>query len=280
MKTIERMTLKKGELTGIATGFHDLDRLTNGFQRQELVVVGGGASSGKTSLALGILEAAILPKKGIPINAFVFSLEMSPEQIANRLIYSRARVKVQAMRDGLLSKNGDEPKRLAAAGDELAKAPCVIDHTKWLNAEDLQRIAAQHSDERNPFGLIFVDGIQAIGPWGNPNVTDEQRISDTVRALKSLARCMNVPVIATSGLSRSPIKDSRRPKLSDLRGSGAIEDTADVVLLLSRRDEDPSTNRFESDCTDVIVAKQRNGPIGELRLTYLQDICRFENYTY
>jgi replicative DNA helicase len=277
-KTIERSTARKGELQGVASGFADLDRLTYGFQREDLIVIGGGVSSGKTSLALGLLEAAVLPRKGTPVLTLFISLQMSREKVASRLIHSRARIRAQTIRDGLFRKDGDEPQRLREASEELAKAPCIVDDSKTMNAEDLLRIAEDRKQGKEAFGLVIIDGIQAFGPVGLPNLTDEQRIADTARALKSLARTLEVPVIATSSLTRSPGKDNRRPKLSDLRGSGAIEDSADVVMLISRPDDGGPQDHRHADTSELLVEKNRNGPTGELRLTFLRELCRFESY--
>ena len=263
---------------GIQTGFPDLDRLTHGFHKEDLIVIGGESGIGKSALALGFLEAAVLPRRTEATRTLFISLEMSKEQVATRLIFSRARVKRQAVLDGLVSKSGDEFKRLADVEAEFASAPCIIDDTPCVNVLDLPGLVTNQSEAGAPFGLIIVDGIQSIGPVGNPNVTEEQRISDAARTLKYIARVMKVPVVATSSVNRALLKENRPPRMRDLRGSGAIEDVADVVLLLGRPRDDDERFAVAAANRDLFVPKQRNGPIGELRLIFLTDIVRFEPY--
>jgi replicative DNA helicase len=276
---INEYSTKKGRLTGVRSGFRDVDSLTWGFQRQDLIVIAGAPAVGKTSLVLNCAENAALPPagKGEPVGVLIFSLEMSLLQIGSRLVFSRARVNEKLMREGLLMRDGPDTQRLTAAAAEFSKAPIYIDDTPKLTAPDLLKLAAEQIELRK-IGLIVVDGIQLLSPIV-ANSSDDQRVSDSVRGLKTLARELDVPVIATSSLNRSPGKENRRPKMADLRGSGAIEDVADVVMVLApRTDESVQYSAGSSDTAELIVAKQRNGPVGELLLTFLRDIMRFENY--
>jgi replicative DNA helicase len=277
MNVVYKMMMKKGEMTGAPSGFHDLDRLTFGFQRQEMIVLAARPSMGKTSLALNIAESATLPKRGTPFPTLIFSLEMSAAQLALRMLCSRARVKMQALRDGLLSKNGNEQQLLVAAADEFSKAPLFIDDSSNLSIMQL-RAKARRLHARSKLGLIIVDYLQLLSPVDS-KVPREQQVAEASRGLKSLAKELDVPVIVLSQLNRSSEKENRAPKLADLRESGSIEQDADVVLMLARPKDADEKFQVATDSAELIVAKQRNGPVGELRLTFLRDITRFENYT-
>jgi replicative DNA helicase len=277
MNVVTKMMMKRGEMTGVASGFHDLDRLTFGFQRQEMIVLAARPSMGKTSFALNVAESAVLPKRGEPTTTLVFSLEMSAAQLALRMLCSRARVKMQALRDGLLSKNGDEQQGLLAAADEFAKSPLFIDDSSNLSIMQL-RAKARRVHARGRLGLIIVDYLQLLSPV-DPKVPREQQVAEASRGLKALAKELDVPVIVLSQLNRSSEKENRAPKLADLRESGSIEQDADVVLMLARPKDADEKYQVAADSAELIVAKQRNGPVGELRLTFLRDITRFENYT-
>jgi replicative DNA helicase len=277
MNIITKMLMKKGEMTGAPSGFHDLDKLTFGFQRQEMIVLAARPSMGKTSFALNVAEAATLPKRGEPFPTLVFSLEMSASQLALRMLCSRARVNMKLLRDGLLSKNGDEQQRLVAAADEFIKAPLFIDDSSNLSVMQL-RAKARRVHARNKLGLIIVDYLQLLSPTDS-KVPREQQVAEASRGLKALAKELDVPVVVLSQLNRSSEKENRAPKLADLRESGSIEQDADVVLMLARPKDADEKFQVAADSAELIVAKQRNGPVGELRLTFLRDITRFENYT-
>lgn len=278
MNVITKMMMKKGELTGVSSGFKDLDGLMWGFQRQEMIILAARPSMGKTSLALNFAESVALPKKagtpGVPV--LVFSLEMSASQLALRMLCSRARVNMKLLRDGLLSKNGDEQNRLLQAADEFAKAPIFIDDSSAISIMQL-RAKARRVHSRTPLGFIVVDYLQLLSPT-DPRVPREQQVAEASRGLKALAKELDVPVLVLSQLNRSSEKDNRTPKLSDLRESGSIEQDADVVLMLARPKEADEKFQVAADSAELIVAKQRNGPVGELRLTFLRDITRFENF--
>ena len=277
MNIVHKMMMKKGEMTGAPSGFHDLDRLTFGFQRQEMIVLAARPSMGKTSFALNVAEAVVLPKKGEPFPTLIFSLEMSGSQLALRMLCSRARVKMQALRDGILSKNGDEQQRLVSAADEFSKAPLFIDDSSILSIMQL-RAKARRVHSRHKLGLIIVDYLQLLSPIDS-KVPREQQVAEASRGLKALAKELEVPVVVLSQLNRSSEKENRAPKLADLRESGSIEQDADVVLMLARPKDADEKYQVAADSAELIVAKQRNGPVGELRLTFLRDITRFENYT-
>jgi replicative DNA helicase len=277
MRVITKMMMKKGELTGIASGFLDLDKLTFGFQRQEMIVLAARPSMGKTALALNFAEAASLPKKGEPVGTLIFSLEMSGSQLALRMLCARARVPLKMLRDGLLSKNGDEQQRLVAAADEFSKAPLFIDDSSALSIMQL-RAKARRVCARHKLGLIVVDYLQLLNPTDS-KVPREQQVAEASRGLKSLAKELDVPVVVLSQLNRSSEKENRTPRLADLRESGSIEQDADVVLMLARPKDAEEKFQVAADSAELIVAKQRNGPVGELRLTFLRDLTRLENYT-
>ena len=278
MNVITKMMMKKGELTGVSSGFKDLDALLWGFQRNDMIILAARPSMGKTSLALNFAEAAALPRKAemAPVRVLVFSLEMGASQLALRMLCSRARVNMKLLRDGLLSKNGDEQNRLLEAADEFSKAPIFIDDSSALSIMQL-RAKARRIHSRNPLGFIVVDYLQLLSPTDS-RVPREQQVAEASRGLKALAKELEVPVLVLSQLNRSSEKDNRAPKLSDLRESGSIEQDADVVMMLARPRDADEKFQVAADSAELIVAKQRNGPVGELKLTFLRDITRFENF--
>lgn len=276
MNVITRMMMKKGEISGVGSGFKDLDALTWGFQKQEMIVLAARPSMGKTSLALNFAECAAMPKKGPGVPTLVFSLEMSAAQLALRMLCSRARVNMKLLRDGLLSKNGDEQNRLVATADEFSKAPIFIDDSSALSIMQL-RAKARRVHARHQLGFIIVDYLQLLSPTDG-NMPREQQVAEASRGLKSLAKELDLPVLVLSQLNRSSEKENRSPKLADLRESGSIEQDADVVLMLARPKDADEKFQVASDSAELIVAKQRNGPVGDLKLTFLRDITRFENF--
>ena len=280
MSIITKMMQHKGELTGVTSGFKDLDSLTYGFQRQEMIVLAARPSMGKTSLALNFVEAAAMPRAGrAPVAGavMVFSLEMSASQLAMRMLCSRSRVNMKKLRDGLLSKNGEELQNLSLAADEFTKSSIFIDDSSHLTIMEL-RAKARRQHARTPLGMVVVDYLQLLSPT-DARVPREQQVAEASRGLKALAKELNVPVLVLSQLNRASEKDGRTPKLSDMRESGSIEQDADVVLILARPKEADEKFQVAADSAELIVAKQRNGPIGELKLTFLRDITRFENFT-
>ena len=277
MRVIGKMMMKKGELTGVSSGFKDLDNLTWGFQRQEMIVLAARPAMGKTSLALNFAESAALPKRGEPVPTLVFSLEMSAGQLALRMLCSRAKVNLKLLREGLLARNGDDNARLVGVADEFMKAPIYIDDSSHLSIMEL-RAKARRLHARRKLGMVIVDYLQLLSPTDS-QAPREQQVAEASRGLKALAKELEVPVIVLSQLNRSSEKENRAPKLADLRESGAIEQDADVVLMLARPKDADDKYQVAADSAELIVAKQRNGPVGELKLTFLRDITRFENYT-
>jgi replicative DNA helicase len=277
MAVITKMMMKKGELTGVSSGFKDLDAFTYGFQRQEMIILAARPSMGKTSLALNFAEAAALPRRGEGVPILIFSLEMGAAQLALRMLCARAKVNMKLLRDGLLSKNGEEQKRLVETADEFSKAPIFIDDSSHLSIMEL-RAKARRLQSRNKLGLIIVDYLQLLAPTDSKSPR-EQQVAEMSRGLKALAKELDVPVLVLSQLNRSAEKENRTPKLSDLRESGSIEQDADVVLMLARPKDADEKFQVAADSAELIVAKQRNGPVGDIKLTFLRDITRFENYT-
>jgi replicative DNA helicase len=276
---IAKLLMKKGELTGVTSGFKDLDTYTFGFQRQEMIVVAARPSMGKTSFALNIAESAAMPKpgKGEPVATLIFSLEMSSSQLALRMLCSRARVNIKLLRDGLVSRDGHEVNALGQAGEDFKKAPILVDDSSNLTIMEM-RAKARRIYARKKLGLIIVDYLQLVS-GSDPRAPREQQVAEVSRGLKAMAKELDLPVIVLSQLNRSSEKENRTPRLSDLRESGSIEQDADVVLMLSRPKDADERFQTAAGAADLIIAKQRNGPVGDLKLTFLQEITRFENFT-
>lgn len=272
IETIEGFYRRKAHVTGLPTGFDDLDVMTAGLHNGELIVIAGRPSMGKSALAACIAEyIGVQEQRPVAI----FSLEMSKEQLVQRMLCSHARVELQKARSGFLTQ-ADWPKLVTAAG-KLAEAPIYIDDSAGLNALEL-RAKARRLKSRHNVELIIVDYMQLMsGPARSEN--RQQEISEISRSLKTLSKELKLPLIAISQLSRAPEKrESYRPRLSDLRESGAIEQDADVVLLLFR-EEYYFAKETNKGITEVIVAKQRNGPVGSQNLLFLSEFTRFENLT-
>ena len=276
-KVIDKMLHHRGELTGVSSGFKDLDQLTFGFQKQEMIILAARPSMGKTSFALNIAEAAAMPKRGTGAAVLFFSLEMSASQLALRMLCSRARVNMKLLREGFVKQNGEEMRSLVTAADEFSKAPIFIDDSSALTIMQL-RAKARRIHARHNLGFIVVDYLQLLSPT-DAKVAREQQVAEASRGLKALAKELNVPVLVLSQLNRASEKENRTPKLADLRESGSIEQDADVVLMLARPKDADEKFQVAADSAELIVAKQRNGPVGELKLTFLRDITRFENFT-
>lgn len=270
IETIDSLYQRKTNITGIPTGFHDFDRLTAGLQKSDLIVVAGRPSMGKSAFACSIMEHAGVMGK-LPVA--IFSLEMSKEQLVRRMLCSHARVDANKVRTGFLSQS-DWPRLTNAAG-KLSEAPIYIDDSATLSILELRgkarRLKSQHDIQ-----LIIVDYLQMLqSPSRSEN--RQQEIADISRSLKSLAKELNVPLVAISQLSRGPEKrEDRRPQLADLRESGAIEQDADVVALLFREELYTPTEENRG-LVELMIAKQRNGPTGTINLTFIKEYTRFEN---
>jgi replicative DNA helicase len=280
MERIEQLQSGAGSVTGVPSGFIDLDRLTAGFQRSDLVILAARPSMGKTALALNIVQHAAI-EFNTPIA--IFSLEMSKDQLVQRLLCSEGLVDAQRLRRGQL-RDDDYPKLARAAG-LLGTAPIWIDDSAALTPlamrSKARRLKAEHD-----IALVIVDYLQLMqGPGDVEN--RQQEISYISRSLKALAKELDVPVVALSQLSRAPEQrggEHRRPQLSDLRESGAIEQDADVVLFIYRQEFydgpfDPKTNESIEGIAEVLVGKQRNGPTGNLKLHFKKEYTRFDNYS-
>ncbi len=262
-------------VTGISTGFVDLDNLTTGLHGGELVIIAGRPSMGKTALAMNIAEScAVDQNKAVAI----FSMEMGSEQIVTRLLGSVAKVDQQKMRTGKM--DDDDWAKIANGLGRLNEAPLFIDEGSALNSYEL-RARARRLDRSTEggLGLIVVDYIQLMSPLGGPQGENRAtEISEISRSLKSLAKELNLPVVALSQLNRNvDSRPDKRPQMSDLRESGAIEQDADVIMFIYRQvvySKDPA----DEGIAEIIVAKQRNGPIGDVKLTFVGEYTRFENY--
>lgn len=268
---IEKYHDKKNKLTGLSTGYADLDDITCGLQPSELIVVAGRPSMGKTSLALNILQhAGIIENKP----AVLFSLEMSANQVAQNMLCSHAKVNAHSMRRGFLKDH--EWSQLSLAMGALSEGAIFIDDTPGLSILEL-KAKARRLKSHHDIQLIVIDYMQLMeAPKAESR---QQEISVISRGLKSLARELGIPIIAVSQLNRSvESREGNKPRMSDLRESGSIEQDADVIMLLYREEYyDPQKN---PGVAEVIIAKQRNGPVGNVSLTFLKEFMRFESLAY
>ncbi len=278
MKEVEKLISEKKGTTGISTGYEDVDRLLLGMQPGDLIVLAARPSMGKTSLALNVAEHVALGARGQPPRPVaVFSLEMSAESLVRRMICSHARVSAQSLSSGLVGP--PEHGKLAGAADVLRQAPIYVDDSAGLEALDL-RARARRLKRKHDVQFIVVDYLQLMN---YSRYSDENRQRETAaisQALKSMAKELKVPVMVLSQLSRAPETrgSTAVPKLSDLRDSGAIEQDADVVMLLRRPCLYPDDKDHEDARLAILnVAKHRNGPIGEIKLDFDGRFTRFEN---
>jgi replicative DNA helicase len=265
----------KGFLLGVPTGFNKLDQITNGLQPSDLIIIAGRPSMGKTAFALNVgLNAA---KEG-GVTVAVFSLEMSKEQLGLRLLSSEARIPASKLRSGFVSEN--EFSGMVNAANTLSSMPLYIDDTPAISILELRAKARRLKMQYN-LGLIIIDYLQLMRGRRDNFDSREQEISDISRSLKALARELNLPVVALSQLNRK-VEDrpggNKRPQLSDLRESGAIEQDADVIAFIYR---DFVYNKEANEGeAEIIIGKQRNGPTGIIRLAFLKDLTSFANLTY
>jgi replicative DNA helicase len=275
--TIENFFSRKGTLTGLATGFTDLDRMTDGLHGSEMIVIAARPSMGKTSLAMNIVEHVVLQDK-LPVA--VFSLEMSAEALVLRMMCSIARVNLRTIREGFMSES-DFPKLTSAAG-KLANAKLFIDDTAGLSILQL-RARARRLHQMHGIKLIVIDYLQLLHSTARRSQENrQQEISDISSGIKALAKELKVPVLVLSQLNRELEKDkSRKPRLSDLRESGAIEQDADLVGLLYKpsagEDDEGAAEEADGLPVNLLIAKQRNGPTGDVNLTFLKSYTRFES---
>jgi replicative DNA helicase len=275
LTNINKLYESKERITGVSTGFYDLDELTAGFQRGELIIIAGRPSMGKTALAINIAQhAALHTEKAVSV--VIFSLEMGKELLATRMLCSEALINASRLRTGHLQAE-DFPK-LANAAERLSKGSIFIDDSPSISALQIRAKARRLKAEKG-LGMVVVDYLQLM--QGNSRSENrQQEIAEISRSLKCLARELDVPVVALSQLSRMTEQRSqkdRRPILSDLRESGAIEQDADVVLFVHREEYYDKNNPELKGKAEIIIGKQRNGPIDTVHLAFLGEYTRFEN---
>ena len=273
IQNLEKMQSKKGSVVGVPSGIIDLDNVTAGFRKSDLIVIAGRPSMGKTALALSVARNAALESK---VPTAIFSLEMSSDQLAQRLLSSEARIDGQKARTGRLQ--AARWKDINTASGKLADAPLFIDDTPALSILDLRSRARRLKREEN-IELLIVDYLQLMqGPRRSEN--RQQEISSITQSLKALAKELDIPVIALSQLSRAvESRTDKRPVLSDLRESGAIEQDADLVIFLYRPFVYDDKKVDQKGLAYLIVAKQRSGPTRTVKATFIDTYARFENYT-
>ncbi len=273
MDRIDAQMASGGGVIGIPSGFHDLDRMTNGFKHSDMVIIAGRPSMGKTSLVLNVaLHAAVNEKKPVAI----FSLEMSKEQLVERMLCEQARIDAQRLHRGMLSDA--EHERLVYALGPLGDAPIYIDDSPVLDDLTL-RLKARQARQREGIEMMILDYLQLMQGRSRGDDTNRvQEVSAISRGLKAIARELRVPVLAISQLSRAPeARENKRPILSDLRESGSIEQDADIVMFLYRDDYYNKDKSQKPGIAEVIVAKHRNGPTGTIELMFRKELTRFEN---
>jgi len=271
-KTIEQLYERKASITGVATGFERIDDITSGLQNSDLIIIAGRPSMGKTALALNIASYAAMDA-AVPVA--IFSLEMSKEQLALRMLASEAKVDSQRLRKGFLGET-DWPKLATAAG-RLADALIFIDDTPAITVLEMKAKSRRLKAESG-LGLILLDYLQLMRS-GNSRESREQEISEISRSLKALAKELSVPVVALSQLNRKvEDRSDRRPQMADLRESGAIEQDADVIAFIYRDEVyNKSEDNPEKGIAEIIIGKQRNGPTGTVKLAFMEKYTTFEN---
>jgi replicative DNA helicase len=260
------------DVTGVRSGFYDLDRMTAGLQPGDLIVLAARPSMGKTAFALNIAENVAV-QEGLPV--VVFSMEMGASQLALRMVGSLGRIDQSHLRTGRL--NDDEWGRLSEAVDRLKGASVFIDETPALNAAELRARARRQARQCGKLGLIVIDYLQLMSGSSSGDENRATELGEISRGLKALAKELQCPVIALSQLNRSvESRNDKRPMMSDLRESGAIEQDADVIMFIYRDDYYNKESK-EPGVAEIIIAKQRNGPVGDVKLTFLKPLTRFDN---
>ena len=273
--TLEEWWRNKGVLTGIGTGFIDFDKMTTGMHGGEMLVIAARPSQGKTSLAMNIVENVAVDQQ-VPVG--VFSLEMTAEQLMLRMVCSRARVNARSIQDGFLAER-DFPKLTNAAG-KLSSAPLFIDDSSGLSILQL-KAKARRMHQQYGIKLFVIDYLQLLNSTNKRADNRQLEVSDISAGIKALSKELNVPIVVLSQLNRELEKRSgERPRLSDIRESGSIENDADLVGLLYRErkgDEDEAESDSDAIPINLLIAKQRNGPCGDVHLTFLKSYTRFES---
>ncbi|HJR06443.1 MAG TPA: replicative DNA helicase [Pyrinomonadaceae bacterium] len=272
LEKIQELGGRGAILTGLTTGFNELDTMTSGLQPSDLIIVAARPSMGKTSLCLTLAQNAAIQANAV---VGVFSLEMSKESLVMRMLCSEGHVDAHRFRSGFLSR--DEWARLAGALGTLSETKIFIDDTPGISVLEMRAKARRLAAEQKRLDLIIVDYLQLMSGSSKRSESRQQEVSQISRELKGLAKELNVPLVALSQLSRAPeARTDHRPQLADLRESGAIEQDADVVAFIYREEQ---YNRTEENAgiAEVIIAKQRNGPTGTVNLAFLKEFTRFEN---
>lgn len=273
-KELEARYAEKKAITGVPTGFKDLDTLTSGLQRGDLIIVAGRPSMGKTAFAMNLAQNASIRGDETGVVA-VFSLEMSSQQIALRMLASEARVDMAHLRTGRFS--AEDWRKLASASGALAEAGIYVDDTPAISVLELRSKCRRLKREAKRLDLVVIDYLQLMSGRSDAE-RREQEISEITRSLKGLAKELDVPVIALSQLNRSlESRADKRPMMSDLRESGAIEQDADIIMFIYR-DEVYHKKPENEGLAEIIIAKQRNGPTGIVKLTFINRFTRFENF--
>ncbi|WP_017756735.1 replicative DNA helicase [Calidifontibacillus oryziterrae] len=268
---IEVLHNRKGDVTGIPTGFVDLDRITAGFQRNDLIIVAARPSVGKTAFALNIAQNVALKTDE---NVAIFSLEMGAEQLVMRMLCAEGNINAQSLRTGKMTE--DDWKKLTMAMGSLSNGGIFIDDTPGIRVSEI-RSRCRRLQQEQGLGMILIDYLQLIQGSGRSGENRQQEVSEISRSLKALARELNVPVIALSQLSRGvESRQDKRPIMSDIRESGSIEQDADIVAFLYRDDyyDKESENK---NIIEIIIAKQRNGPVGTVELAFVKEFNKFVN---
>lgn len=281
VEQIERAHHSKQEVTGIPTGLRAFDRMTTGFQRSDLILIAARPSQGKTAIALNMVAHAVL-EKNLPV--LFFSLEMNRHAIMQRFIASEAKVNLKDIRTGYFKR--DRWQDLTGAAARFSEAPLFINDNPGMTVMSVRTISRQLMtrlrQEKKELGMVVIDYLQLLRGGGGRNENRQQEVSEISRGLKQLARELNVPVIALSQLSRASEDKSRldnRPKLSDLRESGSLEQDADVVAMIHREGYYKPNDPTLENKAEIIIAKQRQGPTGSVPVTFLRSITRFVDET-
>jgi replicative DNA helicase len=274
-RDIEQLYEKKQLITGVPSGFTDLDEKTSGFQPSDLIIIAGRPSMGKTAFCLNIAQHAATVDQ---VTTVIFSLEMSKEQLALRMLCSEARVDNHKLRSGHIAEN--EWGKLTLAAGRLSEASLFIDDTPGMSVFEM-RAKARRLKAEHGLGMVIIDYMQLMSGSKARSDSREQEISEISRSLKALAKELNVPVLALSQLNRRlEDRTDKRPQMSDLRESGAIEQDADVILFVYRDEVYHPDSEEAKGTAEVIIGKQRNGPIGDVPLTFINQYTRFENRSY
>lgn len=277
MNEIQKLIINRGEISGVPTGFKDLDDMTRGLHGQEMIVIAGRPGTGKTSIALNIAESAIFNKNGA-VPTLIFSLEMGAEQLLMRMLCARAGINQHLLRQGKIAN--EQAKYILQAGSEMKSAPLWIDDSADVSILEM-RAKARRLKQQHNIGLIVVDYLQLLKATDS-RVPREQQIAEMSRGMKMMAKELNVPVIVLAQLNRKTEEENRDPRASDLRESGSIEQDADVILLLSwqRKSDTDIENGLNADSrlVKLIIAKQRSGPTGDITLMFNRNLTKYYNY--